>query len=101
MRKEELTQSIADRLQVPVGQAQTMVETLLHTWKNALTSGKGIEFRGFGSFQPGTRKGGLGVDFATKKSIPLPDKPMVRFKASKTLASAAAAGAKDNKLKSR
>ena len=52
---------------------------------------------GFGSFEPKTIKAHLGLDFATQKSIEVPDKKTVKFKAGKDFKTALR-GKKNDKM---
>jgi len=50
MNKSELTEQLAEKLNIPVRDAASIIDTILESMTDALVEGKSIEIRGFGSF---------------------------------------------------
>ena len=48
MIKSELIAKVADRLRIPAGQAETVINTIFDSMAESLVAGKRIEIPGFG-----------------------------------------------------
>ena len=51
MTKSELTQALADQMNLSLKDAKSIVNTIVQTMTDALVEGRSDELRGFGSFQ--------------------------------------------------
>lgn len=51
MTKTDLIQALADQMSLSVKDAKSIVDTIIGTMVDALAEGRGVELRGFGSFQ--------------------------------------------------
>ena len=51
MTKSDLIDRLTEKLQLPKGRAEQIVEVVFESMEEALRSGRGIEIRGFGSFE--------------------------------------------------
>ena len=51
MTKSELTQALADQMNLSLKDAKSIVDTIVQTMTDALVEGRSVELRGFGSFQ--------------------------------------------------
>lgn len=86
MTKSELIEDIA--LQTPELQrkdVETIINTILDTMSQALSSGKRIEIRGFGSFVPKLRKARAGRNPRTGSDVKVPEKYVPFFTVGKEL----------------
>ena len=51
MTKSELIESVAEKLRLPMGKAETIVSTIFDSMEDSLVRGERIEIPGFGSFE--------------------------------------------------
>jgi integration host factor subunit beta len=51
MTKSDLVQKVADKLKLPNGKAELIVNTIMDAMADALVKGERIELRGFGAFE--------------------------------------------------
>src|SRR5262245_2594133 len=51
MTKSELIEVLSEKLKLPQGKAEQLVDCVFNTMEQALRSGQRIEIRGFGSFE--------------------------------------------------
>jgi DNA-binding protein HU-beta len=65
--------------------ALSVVDLLTNRMKDALMNGERIEIRGFGVFEPRSRKKGFGRNIKTGQSVKIPEGRSVRFKPGKNL----------------
>jgi len=65
--------------------ALSVIDLLTDRMKEALLKGERIEIRGFGVFEPRTRKCGFGRNIKTGQSVKIPTGKSVRFKPGKSL----------------
>ena len=65
--------------------ALQVVDILTDQMKQALLDGHRIEIRGFGVFEPRTRKRGSGRNIKTGDTVPIPKGKSIRFKPGKGL----------------
>ena len=85
LNKSELTQTVAEKFSLTKNQAQSIVETVLHTMSSRLREGDSVTLRHFGSFKAVTRRAREGRNPASGKPINIPERKVVTFKASKSL----------------
>ncbi len=85
MIKADLVNRVAETSEVSRVKAAQAVETIFAEMKQALCSGKRIEFRGFGVFQVRDRKRGVGRNPKTGVEVAISPGKTVRFKPGKEL----------------
>lgn len=84
--KSDLVERLAKRFpQLVHRDCRFVVDSILDAATEALSTGKRIEIRGFGSFDVGYRKPRKGRNPATGQSVEVPGKSVVRFKAGKEM----------------
>lgn len=92
MNKADLVKSIAASASLNQSVAQKAIEAMLDTFKESLKKGEKIQLIGFGSFEVAKRAARKGVNPQTKKTINIPAKKVVKFKAGKDLKDLVAKG---------
>jgi DNA-binding protein HU-beta len=92
MNKADLVKTIAQKADLNQATAQKALETMLDTFKATLKKGDKIQLIGFGSFEVAKRAARKGVNPQTKKTISIPAKKVVKFKAGKELKDMVAKG---------
>jgi integration host factor subunit beta len=81
MTRTELIAKVAEHFpEVPAGDTQAAVETLLAAIAQALAEGGRVEIRGFGSFSVQRRAGRLGRNPATGAAVSVRPKAVPHFK---------------------
>jgi len=85
MTKEELTESIAQKVGVSKKQAGEILNAVLDEITKTLSQGKEVQFPGFGKFLVAQRKARTGINPKTKEKINIPAMKVPRFKAGKVL----------------
>ncbi|MDZ4695042.1 MAG: HU family DNA-binding protein [Deltaproteobacteria bacterium] len=85
MTKADLIMTIADRLRMPAGRAETIVDTIFDGMVDALQKGEGIEIRGFGSFTIREYKSYQGRNPRTGETVDVRPKRMAFFRVGKEL----------------
>lgn len=83
MKKSDLVNEIARRLDKSTAEAKIIVEETIGAIKKGVEEDGEVILRGFGTFKKSTRKAGVGRDFSTGKEINFPEKIYTSFKASK------------------
>jgi nucleoid DNA-binding protein len=81
-----LARAIADRIGVPVRQAEEILEVILHSITAALNREERVERRGFGTFYVHTRNVRNGRNPMTGESVRVPAKKVAKFRVSKEIA---------------
>jgi DNA-binding protein HU-beta len=92
MNKADLVKAIANNADLNQATAQDALEVMLDTFKATLKKGEKIQLIGFGSFEVAKRAARKGVNPQTKKTINIPAKKVVKFKAGKELKEMVAKG---------
>jgi len=85
MTKAELVEKVADKIQLPKKQTETVVNILLNSITEALSEGDKVELRGFGSFRIRNRNPREGRNPKTGDTVQIPAKRVPFFKAGKEL----------------
>lgn len=85
MNKSELVKAIAKKAEVTNVAAQAVLDAFVEAVKGSLKKGDKVQLIGFGSFSTVKRDARKGVNPQTKKSISIPAKKVVKFKAGKDL----------------
>ncbi len=86
MTKSELISRFAERYpQLVAKDADLVVKTILDALVEALSSGKRIEIRGFGSFSLNSRPSRIGRNPKSGDSVLVPEKKVPHFKPGKEL----------------
>jgi len=85
MTKAELVEKVADKIQLPKKQTETVVNILLNSITEALSEGDKVELRGFGNFRIRNRNPREGRNPKTGDTVQIPAKRVPFFKAGKEL----------------
>lgn len=85
MNKGDLIGAVAESAGITKAQAGDAVNAVFSSIENALTSGDKAAFIGFGTFSTSHRAAREGRNPATGKTINIPAKTSVKFKAGKAL----------------
>jgi len=85
MTKTDLIIKLADQMSLPVKDAKSIVDTIIETMTDALAEGRGVELRGFGSFQLRNYEAYTGRNPKTGELIKVAPKKLPFFKVGKDL----------------
>jgi len=85
MTKSELIEAVADKLKLPKGKAELIVNCVFDAMETALKSGERIEIRGFGSFEIRHYKAYEGRNPRTGAKVDVKPKRLPFFKVGKEL----------------
>jgi Bacterial nucleoid DNA-binding protein len=85
MNKSELINAMAEKAGLTKVQAKNALEALLDATKATLKKGGKLSLIGFGTFSVADRKARMGHNPATGKSIKIPAKKVVKFRAGSEL----------------
>lgn len=85
MTKADLVEEVADKTGLTKKDAAIAVDSLIEAISQALTDGKNIEIRGFGSFKVKSRKGRMARNPRTGEQVQVPARDVPVFKPSKDL----------------
>jgi len=85
MTKSDLIEKLAERLKLPKGKAETIVNTVFESMETALTRGERIEIRGLGSFEVRSYKAYEGRNPRTGTPVGVQPKRLPFFKVGKEL----------------
>ena len=83
--KSELIERISEKLKLPNGKAEQLVNTVFESMVSALQRGEGIEIRGFGSFTVRHYKAYEGRNPRTGEPVHVAPKRLPFFKVGKDL----------------
>ena len=86
MNKTELVEAIAKKSDLTKVQAKAALDATLDAMGAALKKGDKIVLIGFGTFQVVKKDARMGINPATKETIKIPAKKVVKFKAGAELA---------------
>jgi integration host factor subunit beta len=85
MTKSDLIEKLAERLKLPKGKAETIVNTVFESMETALARGERIEIRGLGSFEVRSYKAYEGRNPRTGTPVGVQPKRLPFFKVGKEL----------------
>ena len=85
MTKADMVKVIAGATGITKVDTEAVVNGFITTIRNALTEGKGIEIRGFGTFKVRTKKPRIARNPRTGAKVNIPEKFVPVFKPSKEL----------------
>ena len=85
MTKSDLIQALADQMDLPLKDAKSIVNTIIGAMVDALAEGRGVELRGFGSFQVREYESYIGRNPKTGEQIKVAPKKLPFFKVGKDL----------------
>ena len=85
MTKSDLIEKLAERLKLPKGKAETIVNTVFESMEAALARGERIEIRGLGSFEVRSYKAYEGRNPRTGEPVGVQPKRLPFFKVGKEL----------------
>jgi integration host factor subunit beta len=85
MTKSELIAAVAERIDVPKSRADSIVNAVFDSMKQALVADERIELRGFGSFSIREYQARTGRNPRTGEEVDVPPKKSVHFKVGKEL----------------
>jgi integration host factor subunit beta len=97
MTKSDLIAMLAQRLRLPLADAEMSVTLILDTIANGLADGHRTEIRGFGAFDLSIRHSRVGRNPKTGETVQVPPKMVIRFKVGKELRIKANASASHTK----
>ena len=85
MKKTDLIEVISKHSRISRVDAKQLIEIILEEISLAITSGKGVEVRGFGVFYKRHRKGRIGINPKTGEKTEVSEKFVPFFKPGKLL----------------
>ncbi|MDE5832682.1 MAG: integration host factor subunit beta [Desulfovibrio sp.] len=85
MNKSELIKTLADDAQIPLEDAESVVNIFFSSLRNALLAGDRVEIRGFGSFKIKEYEGYSGRNPKTGQPVAVIPKRLPFFRAGKDL----------------
>ena len=85
MKKSDLIDAISKQSKISRSESKIFVEIILEELTSAITSGKGVEVRGFGGFYKRHRKGRIGINPKTGEKTEVAEKFVPFFKPGKFL----------------
>ena len=85
MKKTDLIELFSKQSKISRVDARHLIEIILDEISSAITSGKGVEVRGFGTFYKRHRKGRIGINPKTGEKTEVSEKFVPFFKPGKLL----------------
>ena len=85
MKKNDLVEVISNQSKISRVEAKHLIKIILDEISSAITSGKGVEVRGFGVFYKRHRKGRIGINPKTGEKTEVSEKFVPFFKPGKLL----------------
>jgi len=85
MKKTDLIEAISKQSNISRLESKFCIEVILAELTSAITSGEGVEVRGFGSFYKRHRKGRIGINPRTGEKTEVVEKFVPFFKSGKLL----------------
>ena len=85
MKKTDLVEVISKQSKISRVDSKHLIEIILDEISSAITSGKGVEVRGFGVFYNRHRKGRIGINPKTGEKTEVSEKFVPFFKPGKLL----------------
>ena len=86
MNKTDLIAAVAEKAGLAKTDAKKALEAFVSTVSEELAKGEKIALIGFGTFSVSEKSARTGINPATKQTIPIPAKKVVKFKAGAELA---------------
>ena len=87
MIKQDIVNRVAERAETTKVMAESVVDAVFDSLKNALRRNERIELRGFGVFVVKPRKSGIGRNPKTGEEVAIPPGKTIRFKPGKEIRS--------------
>ena len=88
MNKAELISAMASEAQISKADAKKALDAFISSVANAMKAGDKVSLVGFGTFSVSERAARTGINPATKATISIPAKKIVKFKPGAELADA-------------
>jgi len=85
MKKTDLIEAISKQSKISRSESKRCVEVILKEISLSITSGEGVEVRGFGGFYKRHRKGRIGINPKTGEKVEVDEKFVPFFKPGKFL----------------
>ena len=85
MKKTDLIEAISKQSRISRVDSKQLIEIILEEISSAITSGEGVEVRGFGVFYKRHRKGRIGINPKTGEKTEVSEKFVPFFKPGKLL----------------
>ena len=85
MKRTDLIESISKKSEISLSESKICVEVIMTELTSAITSGEGVEVRGFGGFYKRHRKGRIGINPKTGEQTEVAEKFVPFFKPGKFL----------------
>jgi len=85
MIKADIVKTMAAQLQLKDTDALAVIDRILESMKEVITTNGRLEIRDFGVFQVKARKPRIGRNPKDKKEYPIPPRSVITFKAGKEL----------------
>ena len=85
MNKTELVNAIAEKSGLAKTDAKKALEATLEAITEAIKNDEKVALIGFGTFETAVRAARQGINPATKETINIPEKKVVKFKASSNI----------------
>ncbi|MBU1027013.1 MAG: HU family DNA-binding protein [Candidatus Margulisbacteria bacterium] len=85
MNKQQLISQVAKQCKLPKSQIMTMADSMFDTIEKSLKKGQDVRLVGFGTWKKSKRKARTGRNPQTGKSIKIPARNVVKFKAGQAL----------------
>ena len=85
MKKTDLIEVVSKQSRISRVDAKQLIEIILEEISSAITSGEGVEVRGFGVFYKRHRKGRIGINPKTGEKTEVSEKFVPFFKPGKLL----------------
>ena len=85
MKKTELVNAIAEKSRLAKTDAKKALEATLEAITEAVKNDEKVALIGFGTFETAVRAARQGINPATKETINIPEKKIVKFKASSNI----------------
>ncbi len=85
MKKTDLIEAVSKQSNISLSESKFCIELILKELSSAITSGDGVEVRGFGVFYKRHRKGRIGINPKTGEKVKVAEKFVPFFKPGKLL----------------
>ena len=85
MKKTDLIEAVSKQSNISLSESKLCIELILKELSSAITSGDGVEVRGFGVFYKRHRKGRIGINPKTGEKVKVAEKFVPFFKPGKLL----------------
>ena len=85
MKKTDLIEAVSKQSSISLSESKLCIELILKELSSSITSGDGVEIRGFGVFYKRHRKGRIGINPKTGEKVKVAEKFVPFFKPGKLL----------------